>query len=58
MKIKPMSKSAEPPKTVLRGKYAAAFKEGVNVVIGTKAGKRRFKVRRQADGSMIWKPTP
>ena len=47
---------AEMPKSVLRGKYAAAFKEGVNVVIGTKAGKRRFKVRRQVDGSIIWTP--
>ncbi|MCC6679556.1 MAG: hypothetical protein IT445_01520 [Phycisphaeraceae bacterium] len=42
----------QPPAT--RGKYAEAFKSGVNVVVHTSEGDKTHHVRRNPDGSFDW----
>lgn len=56
MKTKSNANRKKSTKPIERGKYADAFKKGVEVVIATESGNRKFRVRRSADGSMVWTP--
>ena len=47
-------KSKTPKTTVTRGKYATAFKKGVNIVVHTRKGDRVRKLKRNPDGSFTW----